>query len=63
MEEKAVTIISSWGVRWREERSSSSSMAEWSTTDDDDDCLWERLEVAVVVCGAGDQAETVLPPW
>jgi len=62
MEEKAVTIISSCGVRWREERSSSSSMAEWSTTeDDDDDCLWERREVAA--CGAGDQAETVLPPW
>ena len=61
MEEKAVTIISSCGVRWREERSSSSSMAEWSTTEEDDDCLLERLEVAA--CGAGDQAETVLPPW
>jgi len=60
MEEKAVTIISSCGVRWREERSSSSSMAEWSTTDDEEDD--ERLEVAA--CGAGDQAETVvlLPP-
>jgi len=62
MEEKAVTIISSCGVRWREERSSSSSMAEWSTTDDEEDGFWERREVAVVVCGAGDQAETEVPP-
>ena len=64
MEEKALTIIVSCGVRWREERSveASSSMALSRTVEVDfgERRLLRRDDETVVLCGAGDQAETTL---
>ena len=65
MEEKALTIIVSCGVRWREERSveASSSMALSRTVEEEDfgeERLLRRDDETVVLCGAGDQAETTL---
>lgn len=54
MDEKALTIISSCGVRWRLERSTSSSMALSRTEEED---VWERDDVFMMV-RAGDHAET-----
>ena len=64
MEEKALTIMVSCGVRWREERSveASSSMALSRTVDFGERRLLRRDETAVVLCGAGDHAETLLLP-
>ena len=70
MEEKAVVIMVSSGVRLSEVRSISSVLVsveeEWSSTTDDDDR--DRVDVAAVVLlltGGGDQAETLppRPPW
>ena len=65
MEENAVVIMVSSGVRLSEVRSISSVSVEveeeWSTTDDDDR---DRVDAAAVVLltGGGDQAEAPRPP-
>ena len=67
MEENAVVIMVSSGVRLSEVRSISSVLEvvsveeEWSTTDDDDR---DRVDAAAVVLltGGGDQAEAPRPP-
>lgn len=64
MEEKALTIIVSCGVRLREERSVSSSMA-LSTVEEEDFGEERRLLLLrddETVVGAGDHAETLLLP-
>jgi hypothetical protein len=65
MEENAVVIMVSSGVRLSEVRSISSvlvSVEEWSTTTDDRD---DRVDAALLLTGGGDQAEAPppRPPW
>ena len=68
MEENAVVIMVSSGVRLSEVRSISSvlvSVEEWrSTTDDDDrDDRVDADAVVLLLTGGGDQAEAPPPPW
>jgi hypothetical protein len=69
MEENAVVIMVSSGVRLSEVRSISSVLVEveeeWRSTTDDDD-RDDRVDAALLLTGGGDQAEAPPPrplPW